>query len=72
MAEVFIEQPWIHRTCYIEGVGPVDNRPFTNKLHLFVLKQKHQQKCDTCHVTCDMLWEVNIISKVQLPSSYGL
>ena len=28
--------------------------------------------CDTWPVTCDMLWGVNILSKFQLPSSYGL
>ena len=30
----------------LDGVGPVDKRPSTNKLHHFVLKKKH--------VTCDM------------------
>ena len=71
----------------LDGVGPVDNRPFTNKLHHFV--QKNKKTCDTWHVTCDMwhvmtcdtwhvthdMWLVvwgNILSKFQLPSSYGL
>ena len=27
---------------------------------------------DTWHMACDMLWRVNILSKFQLPSSYGL
>ena len=27
---------------------------------------------DTWDVTCDMLWGVSILSKIQLPSSYGL
>ena len=37
----------------LDGVGPVDNRPSTDKLHLFVQKKK----CDMWHVTCDM-WHV--------------
>ena len=28
--------------------------------------------CDIWHMTCDMLWGVNILSKFQLPSCYGL
>ena len=64
----------------LDGVGPVDNRPSTDKLH-------HCEKkiiCDMWHVTCDMwhvthdtwhvvtrdtwrVWGVN-----SLPSSYGL
>ena len=31
----------------LDGVGPVDNRPFNNKLHPFVRKKK------LWHVTCD-------------------
>ena len=31
----------------IDGVGPVDNRPCTNKLHHFVKKKKEKE------VTCD-------------------
>ena len=27
---------------------------------------------DTWHLTCDMWWDMNILSKYQLPSSYGL
>ena len=27
---------------------------------------------DTCQLTCDMRWEVNILSKFQLPTYYGL
>jgi hypothetical protein len=37
----------------LDGVGPVDNRPSTNKLHHFV----HKKKCDMWHMTCDM-WHV--------------
>ena len=33
----------------LDGVGPVDNRPSTNKLHHFVQKKKKKKK-----VTCDM------------------
>ena len=44
----------------LDGVSPVENQPFTVKLHHF-----H-------HVTCDMGCGVNILSKLQLPSSYSL
>ena len=47
----------------LDVVGPVDNRPSTDKLHHFVKKLKTKQKnvtsdtwhvtCDMCHVTCD-------------------
>ena len=36
----------------IDGVGPADNRPSTNKLHHFV--QRKKITCDTWHVTRDM------------------
>ena len=42
------------------GVGPVDNRPSTDKLHHFVKKEKKKKlhvTCDTWHVTHDM-WHV--------------
>ena len=32
----------------IDGVGPVDNRPSTNKLHPFVQKKKKKKR-----ITCD-------------------
>ena len=35
----------------LDGVGPVDNIPSTDKLHHFVQKNKI---CDMWHVTCDM------------------
>ena len=35
----------------LDGVGSVDNRPFTDKLHHFVKKKK--KKCDMSHMTCD-------------------
>ena len=39
----------------LDGVGPVDNRPSTDKLHHFVRKKiKKYVTCDTRHVTCDM------------------
>ena len=56
----------------LDGVGPVDNKPSTNKLHHFVKKRRRKQRkkkkekktqdiwhliCDTWHVTCDM-WHV--------------
>ena len=70
----------------LDGLGPIDNRPSTNKLHQFVQKKKKKKKWhDMWHVTCDMwhvtwhvthdmwyVWGVNILSKFQLPSSYGL
>ena len=34
----------------LDGVGPVDNRPSTDKLHHFV---KKKMTCDMGHVTCD-------------------
>ena len=61
----------------------VDNRPSTDKLYHLVRKKKKIVTCDTWHVTrdtwhdtwhmtCDMFGGVNILSKFQLPSSYGL
>ena len=49
----------------LDGVGPVDNRPSTNKLHHFVQKKEEEKvtchmwhmTCDTWHVTSDM-WHV--------------
>ena len=35
----------------LDGVGPVYNRPSTDKLHHFVKKKK--LKNDMCPVTCD-------------------
>ena len=55
----------------LDGVGPVKNRPSTNKLHHFV--QKHDTwhvTRDICHVTRDTLGGMNIPSKFQLPRSY--
>ena len=58
----------------LDKVGPVDNRPSTNKFHNFVKKKKmkighmtHDMwhvTCGTWHMTCDMLF--------RLPSSYAL
>ena len=67
----------------LDGVGPVDNRPSTDKLHHFVKKKKYMtyltcdtwhmtRESDTCHVTRDTIGGVNILSKFQLPSSSGL
>ena len=41
---------------YLDGVGPVDNKPSTNKLHQIVRKKK-KKKSDMGHMTCDM-WHV--------------
>ena len=38
----------------LDGVGPVDNRPSTDKLHHFVQKKEEKKvTCDMRHVTCD-------------------
>ena len=39
------------------GLGPIDNRPSTNKLHHFVKKKKIHVTCDTWHLTRDT-WHV--------------
>ena len=43
----------------LDGVGPVDNRPSTDKLHHFVQKNVTHDMWhitrDTWYVTCDML-----------------
>ena len=70
-------------TKKLDGVGPVDNRPSTKKLHHSVKKNvtcdTWHMTCDMWHVTCDkwnmsfdMLWGVNILSKFQFLSSFGL
>ena len=50
----------------LDGVGPIDNRPSTDKLHHFVQKKRRKRKrrkkmwhvtCDAWHVTRDM-WHV--------------
>ena len=52
----------------LDGVGPVDNRPSTDKLHQIVRKKEKKKKVtcdmwhvtwthDTWHVICDM-WQV--------------
>ena len=66
----------------LDRVGPVDNRPSTDKLYHYVWRKKsdmwHMTRdmwhmtCDMWHMTCDMLWGVNILSKFQLPSSHCL
>ena len=76
---------WLYYLTELDGVGPVDNRPSTNKLHQIVQKKKNVT-CDTWHVTCDtwhmtrgtwhvthdMLGVMNILSKFQFPSPYCL
>ena len=61
----------------LDGVGPIDNKPSTDKLHHFVWKKINDMwhvTCDMWHMTCDTwhmtrLGGVNILSKFQLPSS---
>ena len=67
----------------LDGVGPVDSRPSTNKLHHLIHKKNKKYTwhvtCDTWHLTCDT-WHVthdiqgviNILSQFQVPSSYNL
>ena len=52
----------------LDRVGPIDNRPSLDYLHHFV------QNNVMWHVTHDtwQVWEVNLLSKFQLPSSYDL
>ena len=43
----------------LDGVGPIDNRPSTDKLQRFVREKKKKKKlwhvkCHTLHVTYDM------------------
>ena len=40
----------------LDGIGPIDNRPSTDKLHHFVQKKKYMWHvtCDTWHMTRDM------------------
>ena len=39
----------------LDGVGPVDNRPSTDKLHHFVKKKKNKKMtCDMRHMTRDI------------------
>ena len=56
----------------LDGVGPVDNRTSTDKLHHFVRKNIKKLKKYMWHVTRDMFGGVKILSKFQLPSSYCL
>ena len=76
---LFIVDIFVNLIWKLDGVGPVDKRPSTDKLHQFVQKQK---KNDMWHVTCAMwhvtrdmwhgtcdMWHVvgvNILSKFQL------
>ena len=43
----------------LDGVGPVDNRPSTDKLYHFVQKKKKIVTHDMWHVTRDM-WHVTL------------
>ena len=50
----------IYLQLKLDGVGPVDNRPSTDKLNHFVRKKhKKHVTCDTWHVTCDT-WHVTL------------
>ena len=44
----FLDESVISCNAKLDGVGPVDNRPLTDKLHLF------SSFFDMWHVTCDM------------------
>ena len=48
---LFLECSASYRFTKLDGVGPVDNRPSTNKLHHLIFKKN---TCDTWHVTRDM------------------
>ena len=69
-------QFWIntHIKKKLDGIGPVDNKPSTDKLHHFVQKKWHvtrdmwHVKHDMWHLTHDTFWGVHILSKFQLPS----
>ena len=68
--EIFnICQIVIKALVYLEGVGPIDNRPSTKFLYLLVKKNWTH---DIWHVTYDRWEEVNLLLKCQLPSSYHL
>ena len=75
-ARCLIMRPYANSSelSYYSEVGPVDNRPSTNKLNHFVkkIKKMWHVTCDTGHVTRDTwhVWRVSILSKFQLPSSY--
>ena len=44
--KVIVEQPRLHQVCYLDKVGPVDNRPSTNKLNQFVWKKMYFWPCE--------------------------
>ena len=52
--DMALTQFWLCLVEELDGVGPVDNRPSTDKLYHFVQKKK---KCDMWRVTCDT-WRV--------------
>ena len=45
---------WILIFIKLDGVGPIDNRPSSDKLHHFVRKKTKKKKCDMWHLTYDM------------------
>ena len=53
MMTVFVESPlgFAGSAKKLDGVGPVDNRPSTDKLHHFVQKKRRKKKRK--NVTCD-------------------
>ena len=63
---------WMFSTK-LDGVGPVDNTPSTDKLHHFVKKKKNCDMwyvtCDTWYVTCDMwlVWGGEHSLKISAP-----
>ena len=64
---------WLLSEWKLDGVGPVDNRPSTDKLHHFVQKKRKKIVThDMWHVTSDTwhdthdtwhVWGANILSK---------
>ena len=54
---VWLAMYFVGRQLKLDGVGPVDNIPSTDKLHHFVKKKNCDMwhvTCDTWHATCDM------------------
>ena len=42
--EVFLHAPIFLKVYKLDGIGPVDNRPSTDKLHHFVRRKKKKKK----------------------------
>ena len=61
----------------LDGVAPLITDPPPTRSTTLSKKLRHftrgtwHKTCDTWHVTSDTWWGVNILSKCQLPKSYG-